>query len=363
MLLRPEELNCKVLPRCYNTPIMRAAVYYSNQDLRIEERPKPKIGAGELLIRVEASGICGSDVMEWYRKDKVPLVLGHEISGVVEEAGSGVKKYKKGDRVASAHHVPCGECHYCLAGHETVCDTLRKTNFDPGGFCEFLRLAPINVEKGVYLLPESVSFDEATFVEPLACVLRAQRLAGGVKDKCVLAIGSGIAGILHILLARNNGANVIAATDIVDYRLNLAKKFGADTAINAGEYQPEELRKLNQGRLADLVIVTVGSPAAISQALNSVERGGTVLFFAPTEKDAVVAVPFNQLFWRQEITLTSAYAGSPADYKEALDLLTSKNLDVSGMITHRLSLSEIGRGFRLVAEAKESLKVIIFPQK
>jgi len=301
--------------------------------------------------------------MEWYRRDKVPLVLGHEISGVVEEAGSGVIKYKKGDRVASAHHVPCGKCHYCLSGHETVCDTLRKTNFDPGGFCEFLRLVPINVEKGVYLLPESVSFDEATFVEPLACVLRAQRLAGGVKDKCVLAIGSGIAGILHILLARNNGAGLIAATDIVDYRLNFAKKSGADIAINAKEYQSQDLRKLNQRRLADLVIVTVGSPVAISQALNSVERGGTVLFFAPTEKDAAVTIPFNQLFWRQEITFTSAYAGSPADYKEALDLLTSKNLDVSGMITHRLSLSEIGGGFRLVALAQESLKVIIYPHK
>jgi len=342
---------------------MRAAVYYSNQDIRIEERPRPKIGAGELLIRVEASGICGSDVMEWYRKDKVPLVLGHEISGTVEEAASDIKIYKKGDRVAAAHHVPCGKCHYCLSGHETVCDTLRKTNFDPGGFCEFVRLAPINVEKGVYLLPESLSFDEATFVEPLACVLRGQRLAGGVKDKCVLAIGSGIAGILHILLARNNGANIIAATDIVEYRLNLAKKFGADARFNAKEYHPQALRKLNQGRLADLVIVTAGSPVAISQALSSVERGGTVLFFAPTEKDATVAVAFNQLFWRQEITLTSAYAGSPADYKEALDLLASENFDISGMITHRLSLSEIGRGFRLVAEAQESLKVIVEPQR
>ncbi len=362
LFLRPKELNCKVSPRCYNTPIMRAAVYYSNHDIKIEERPKPKIGAGELLIRVEASGICGSDVMEWYRRDKVPLILGHEIGGVVEEAGSNVKIYKKGDRVACAHHVPCGKCCYCLAGHETVCDTLRKTNFDPGGFCEFLRLAPINVEKGVYPLPDNISFEEATFVEPLACVLRAQRLAGGVKGKCVLVIGSGIAGILHILLARHNGADLIAATDIVDYRLSLAKKLGADTCFNAGQFQPEALRKLNQGRLADLVIVTAGAPLAIQQALNSVERGGTVLFFAPTEKDAAVTIPFNQLFWRQEITLTSAYAGSPDDCRQALDLIAANKLNLKEMITHRFSFSEIEMGFRLVAEARESLKVIIYPQ-
>jgi len=342
---------------------MRAAVYYSNRDVRIEERPRPKIGPGELLIRVEAAGICGSDVMEWYRKDKVPLILGHEISGVVEEVGAGVKNYQKGDRIACAHHVSCGKCHYCLAGHQTVCQTLRQTNFDPGGFCEFLRLAQINVEKGTYLLPKDVSFEEATFVEPLACVLRGQRLAGGVKDKFVLVIGSGIAGILHILLAQYSGASNIVATDIVEYRLKTAKKFGASLSVNAKEYSPEILGKLNQHRLADLVIVTSGATTAISQALASVERGGTVLFFAPTDKDSQIPVPFNQLFWRQEITLTSAYAGSPSDYKEALDLIASRKINISEMITHRLSLAEIGLGFKLVAEAKESLKVIIEPQR
>lgn len=342
---------------------MRLAMYYSNQDIRIEERPRPKIGPAELLIRVEAASICGSDVMEWYRKDKVPLVLGHEVAGVVEEAGKHVKAYKKGNRVVCAHHVPCGKCHYCLSGHETVCETLRQTNFDPGGFCEFLRLAPINAEKGVFLLPKNLSFEEATFVEPLACVLRGQRSVGGVKGKRVLVIGSGIAGILHILLARSNGADFIIATDIVTHRLRLAKKFGADISINAKEYSSQKLRRLNQERLADLVIVTAGSASAVSQALESVERGGTILFFAPLEKDIPVSIPFNRLFWRQEITLTGSYAGSPADYQAALDLIADKKINVAGMITHRLSLAETGLGFKLVAGAKESLKVIIYPQR
>jgi len=342
---------------------MRVAKYYKNTDLRIEEMPVPKIGPGEILVKVQASGICGSDVMEWYRIDRVPLVLGHEIAGTIEEVGAGVKGYKKGDRVVCSHHVPCEKCAYCLSGHESVCDTLRKTNFDPGGFAEYLRMPVINVEKGVFLLPDKLSFDEATFVEPLACIIRGQRQAGGVKGKRVLVIGSGIAGILHTHLAKFNGASFIAATDILEYRLQQAKKFGADSSINAKEYSFDLARKLNQGRLFDLVIVTAGAPSAIQQALESVERGGTILFFAPTEKDAKIPIPFNELFWRTEITLTSSYAGSPKDCREALDLISSGKLDVAGMITHRLSLSEIGLGFKLVCEAKESLKVIIYPQK
>jgi L-iditol 2-dehydrogenase len=342
---------------------MRVAMYYSNHDIRIEEMPKPKIGQGELLIRVEASGICGSDVMEWYRINRTPLVLGHEIAGTIEEVGEGVKIYKKGDRVACAHHVPCGRCHYCLAGHETVCDTLRKTNFDPGGFCEYLRLPKINVDYGVLPLPDSVSFEEATFIEPLACVIRGQRLAGMKPGISILVVGSGIAGLLHIHLARVRGASRIISTDILDYRLRLAKQFGADISINAQDYSAEMLRSLNQGRLVDLVIVSTGSPSAIQQALESVERGGTILFFAPTDKDRKIPLSFNELFWRTEISLTSSYAGSPSDYKEALGLIISRKLDVSGMITHRLSLSETGRGFKLVVEAQESIKVIIYPQK
>ena len=150
---------------------MRVAVYYKNNDVRLEERPRPKIGDGEILVRVEASGICGTDCLEWYRINRVPLILGHEIAGTIVEAGRGVKGYKPGDRISASHHVPCGECRFCLDGHETVCDTLRKTNFDPGGFAEFVRIPRINIEKnGVYAIPKNVSFDEATFIQQLARV-------------------------------------------------------------------------------------------------------------------------------------------------------------------------------------------------
>ena len=342
---------------------MRVAMWYSNRDVRLEEMPIPQIGPGELLVRVETCGICGSDVMEWYRLDRAPLVLGHEIGGQVVAVGEGVERYKVDDRVTAAHHVPCNTCPYCLSGHHTVCDTLRRTNFDPGGFAEYIRLPAINVDRGVFLLPGEVSYEEATFIEPLACVLRGQRLAKMQPGNSVLVIGSGIAGLLHVLLARTSGAGRVIATDINGYRLEAAQQFGADATIHAEEDLPTHLRQVNQGRLADLVIVCTGAVSAIVQALKSVERGGTILFFAPTNAGATIPISINELFWRNDITLTTSYAGSPADYQTALELIRAGTIPVRQMITHRLGLAETGLGFQLVAEAQNSIKVIIEPHR
>ncbi len=342
---------------------MRVAMYYTNGDVRLEEMTIPQIGPGEVLMRVEASGICGTDLLEWYRLYKAPLVLGHEVAGAIAAVGEGVEKYGEGDRICAAHHVPCNECHYCLNGHHTVCDTLRRTNFDPGGFAEYVRLPGINVDQGIFPLPAQISFGEATFVEPLACVLRGQRLANLQPGHSVLVIGSGVAGLLHIQLARALGASYIVATDIVDYRLEAARKFGADVAVQAKEYSPDYLRRAVSDRLADLVVICGGGTTAIAQALQSVERGGTILFFAPTEPGVSVPISVNDLFWRNEITLTSSYGGSPADYAAALELIKAGKIRVREMITHRLGLAETGRGFQLAARAKDSLKVIIEPQK
>ena len=341
---------------------MRVAMYYNNNDVRLEEMPTPKIGPGELLVKVHASGICGSDVMEWYRIDRAPLVLGHEIAGEVVAVGDGVEPFQEGNRVSAAHHVPCNTCHYCLSGHHTVCDTLRQTNFDPGGFAEYIRLPAINVEHGVFLLPDEVSYEEATFTEPLACVLRGQRMARLEPGQSVLVIGSGIAGLLHVQLARAMGASRVVATDIVDYRLEAARRFGADATIHAEEDVPARLRQENDGRLADLVVVCTGAMPAITQALESVERGGTVLFFAPTGPGVTIPISVNDLFFRNDITLTTSYAGSPADYAVALELIRARSVRVREMITHRLPLAETGLGFQLVAKAQDSIKVIIEPQ-
>lgn len=342
---------------------MRVAMYYSNKDVRLEEMPRPRIGPGELLVRVEAGGICGSDVMEWYRRHKVPLVLGHEIGGEIVEAGDGVEKYKVGDRISASHHVPCNACHYCQNGHETVCETLRKTNFDPGGFAEYFRLPAINVDRGVYLLPDEVSFEEATFIEPVACVMRGQRLAGLVPGQTVLVIGSGISGLLHVHVADALGATRVIATDINEDRLHAALRFGADETIHAREDVPARVREINNGLLADLVILCTGAVPAIHQALQSVERGGCVLFFAPTDQGVIIPLSINDLFWRNEITLTTSYAGNFADHVKALEMIRSGKLQVAEMITHRLSLAEAGLGFQLVTNARDSIKVIIEPQR
>ncbi|HXV83245.1 MAG TPA: zinc-dependent dehydrogenase [Candidatus Binatia bacterium] len=339
---------------------MRVAMYYNNRDVRLEEVPVPRVSSGELLVRVRASGICGSDLMEWYRVKKAPLVLGHEIAGEIVEVGEGVKDFRPGDRVFASHHVPCGKCRYCLAGHQSVCDLLRTTHFDPGGFAEYVRVPRINVERGTFRLPAEINFDEGSFIEPLACVARAQRFARLTAGQTVLVIGSGISGLLHIQLARARGAARILATDISDFRRQAALQFGADAAIHGTEDVAARLRDLNDGRLADLVIVCTGAMPAIQQAVKSIDRGGTLLFFAPTPAGVEVPIPLFD-FWRDEITIVTSYAGSGQDLVESMELIRSRQVRVADMITHRLPLADACQGFQLTASGQNSIKVIIDP--
>jgi L-iditol 2-dehydrogenase len=339
---------------------MRVAMYYNNRDVRLEELPVPEIGPGELLIRTRASGICGSDLMEWYRIKKAPLVLGHEITGEVARVGDGVEDFKVGDRVFSSHHVPCGQCRYCLAGHQSVCELLRTTHFDPGGFAEYIRVPKINVELGTFKIPDSVTFDEGSFIEPLACVVRAQRFARVGAGQTVLVIGSGISGLLHIQLARARGAAKIIATDVSDYRLKAARQFGADAAIHGEEDVPARLRDLNGGRPADAVIVCTGAMPAIRQATRAVDRGGVLLFFAPTAAGVDVPIPLFD-YWRDEISVITSYAGSGDDLKESLVLIRDRQVRVADMVTHRLPLAQAELGFQITAGGQDSIKVIIDP--
>ncbi len=339
---------------------MRVAKYYRNNDVRLEEMPKPRIGKGEILVKSLACGICGSDVLEWYRLKKAPLVLGHEMTGEIVEVGEGVDRFRKGDRVFVSHHVPCNTCHLCLSGHHTACETLHTMNFDPGGFAEYIRIPPINVDRGVFLLPDSVSYDDATFVEPLACVLRGQRKMDIDPGSSVLVLGSGISGALHIVMARLFGAGRIMATDVHPFRLNLAKELGAETAIPADENVAERVRQANGGRLADRVILCTGAPAAVDQALGGVERGGQVLFFAVPTGD--ITIPIQEL-WRNDVTLTMSYAGDPTDLAQAVELIRAGRIPTEKMTTHRFPLAETQEAFRLVAEAGDSLKVIIHPNE
>ncbi|HUW62720.1 MAG TPA: zinc-dependent dehydrogenase [Candidatus Bathyarchaeia archaeon] len=340
---------------------MRVAMYYRNSDVRLEEMPVPKTGPDELLVKIISSGICGSDVLEWYRIKKAPIVLGHEIAGDIAEVGDRVTRFRPGQRVFVSHHVPCNTCWYCLNGNHTVCQMLHTTNFDPGGFAEYVRVPAINVDRGTFVLPESVSYEDGAFVEPLACVIRGQRVANFKPGQTVVVMGSGISGLLHIMLAHAMGAGRIIATDISPYRLAKAAEFGAGCAIDARDDVPARVREANRGRPADLVIVCTGALTAFQQALKSVDRAGTVLCFATTDPGVELSVPLNE-FWRNGITVLPSYANSPYDAQVAIELLAAGRLPVNKMITHRLPLAETQKGFQLVAGAGDSLKVIIEPQ-
>jgi L-iditol 2-dehydrogenase len=339
-----------------------AAVYYNNRDVRIQEMPIPQIGEDEVLLKVMACGICGSDVTEWYRVPKAPKVLGHEATGVVTEAGKNVTQCRVGDRVFVSHHVPCNKCRYCLRGHHTACETLHTTNYYPGGFAQYVRVPKINVEQGVYKLPDDMSFEEGAFIEPLACVIRGQRLAALQKEDTLLIIGGGISGILHAQLAKAKGVRNIIVAGVNQYRLKLVEKFGDFGTIDARLDVPKELKKINGGRLADQVVVCKGAASAALTALECVDKGGTILFFAVPDPTVRIPVPMTE-FWRNEITLKTSYGAAPQDLEESLTVLAQKKLNVVDMITHRLPLTEAQEGFRLMAEAGQSLKVILKPNE
>lgn len=339
---------------------MRVAMYYHNHDVRVEEYPRPEIGPDEILVKVMASGICGTDVLEWYRLKQAPRVLGHEIAAEVVETGPNVSKYKPGDRVFVSHHVPCNTCHYCMRGHHTVCETLHSTNFDPGGLAEYVRVPPINVDRGTFVLDPRMSWEDGVFIEPMACVVRGQRLAKLSQEQTVLVLGSGFSGLLHLALARASGITRIITTDVNDYRLDMARRLGATLAVDAKDDVPARVREINDGRLADMVIVCTGAESAFHQALESVDRGGTVLCFATTEPGVDLPVPINR-FWRNGITLMPSYACAALDIQVAMDLIAGGRIPVNELTTHVLPMEEVGEGFRLVAEAGDSMKVIIKP--
>ncbi|MGH7539244.1 MAG: alcohol dehydrogenase catalytic domain-containing protein [Gemmatimonadales bacterium] len=340
----------------------RVAVYHSNRDLRIESRPLPAIGPGELLLEVGASGICGSDIMEWYRQPKAPAVLGHEVAGRVVAVGAGVARFETGDRVIATHHVPCLACRYCRSGRETACELLHRTGFDPGGFAAFLRIPAANVEKGgVLLLPDHIDDAAASMVEPLGCVLRGQRRASVGPGDTVLIIGAGVSGCLHLLAARANGASRVLAADPLPERRRFALRLGADLVFDPDTPLGEAVRAA-LGHGADRVIVCAGAGEAALQALTTVDRGGTVLYFAPLRPGEPLPLPFNEVFWRHEATLASSYGAAPADLAAALALMAEGRADVGPLVTHRLPLADIQRGFALMLDARHSLKIIIDPR-
>jgi len=338
---------------------MKVSLWYNNKDIRIQDAPMPEPAAGEVLLKVMACGICGSDLVEWYRLPRAPLVQGHEVGARVEKVGPGVLHFKSGDRVMAVPKVPCLKCSYCQDGHFPQCTEVKERL--GGGFAQFVLVPKFIVENGLYPLPAGISYEQATFIEPLACVVRAARSGGVTEKKTVLVLGSGVSGLLHVRLAKLRNC-VVAATDVNPLKLELAAKAGAQILIPAGDdVQSVPARRIREtGRKADVVLLCTGAPAAVEQAWQSVDKGGSIVFFAVPDPGKQVVIPIND-FWTKEVRIMTSYYCGPPDIREAIDLLASGKIEVDSLVTHRLPLERIAAGFALMLEGKDAVKVIIEP--
>ena len=338
---------------------MKAAVYHSQNDIRIEQIPTPQIGEDEILVNMKACGICGSDLMDWYLKSRAPLVLGHEPAGVIAKKGRKVKDFNVGDRVFVHHHVACLTCHYCSHGDYTLCEQFHKTNIIPGGLAEYFKVSAPNLQIDTLKIPETVSFEEATFIEPIGCCIRALKKCGIQTGDSVAIIGVGAIGIIHVTLSKIFGAEKTFVSDLIDYRLNVAKQFGADVAINPAKEDLAAVAKAEtDGRGVDIAVITAPSLEAYKTGLAICRKGGKLCIFAPIEPSKYLQISPKELFF-SEIQIIPSYSTSHLETRTALKLVKSGRINVEKLITHRFRLVDAAKAFKTASESKQSLKVMV----
>ena len=342
---------------------MKVAVYYGPNDIRIEERPIPEIGPDEILVEMRACGLCGSDLMDWYLESRAPLVLGHEPAGIIVEAGDEVETFRKGEKVFAHHHVACLTCHYCIHNDYTMCEQFTKTHIIPGGFAEYFKVPAPNLKIDTFKIPDEISFEEATLIEPVACCIRALRKCKIEPGDSVAIIGAGPSGIIHTILAKHFGASQVFISDLVDYRLKAAENAGASVTVNpAREDFAKRVRAETNGRGADLVIVTAPSVKAYMEALRVCRKGGAICVFAPTSPNDKIEVSPNRLFFN-EIKIIPSYSTSLVETRMAMQLIFKGIIDAKKLITHRFPLERIAEAFKTAKESKECLKIVILNTK
>ncbi len=338
---------------------MKVARLYSFDDIRIEEIPVPEPGPGDALIKTRACGICSGDVMPWYIGKKAPLVLGHEPSGEITAAGSDVRSFIKGDRVFTHHHAPCFSCRYCRRGDYVQCAVWRSSRIIPGGVSEYILVPSVNLKSDTFVLPESLSFEDGTLVEPTACAVKALRRAKIRQGDKVLVMGLGVMGMINLLLAREYGADMVIGADMIRFRLDKALEFGADEVIDvAGCDLREELMKITDGDMAELVIVGPNSAGAMKQGLSCVRPGGQALFFTPARPGESLMLDPNYLYFN-DINIITSYSCGPDDTKEACKLIEKGVITAGKLVTHRFRIEDTCEAFKLTANAKNSLKALI----
>jgi len=339
---------------------MRVARIYDYGDIRIEDAPVPQLAPGDALLRMAVCGMCTSDTLAWYIRQKAPIVFGHEPVGTLHETGPAVEGFAPGDRVFVHHHAPCMVCRLCLRGHFSMCPAWKASSLDPGGLAEYVRIPAHNLGKDTLHLPDNVSFEDASLVEPVACAVQGlKRRARMRHGDSVLVIGLGSMGQILARVARHYGAGRVIVADRVPYRLRKALDLGADVAIDVSrEDLAERVADATDGTLADLVVVGPGTVAAIESGLSAVGVGGTALLFTPTPPEESVDISPHALYFR-DTTVVTSYSCGPPDTREALDIIALGAVTAEQVVTHRYPLAETAAAFATVADAGESLKTLV----
>ncbi|WP_158780639.1 zinc-dependent dehydrogenase [Pantoea sp. BAV 3049] len=340
---------------------MKASVYYAKGDIRYEEVALPDIGEGDLLIKMKACGLCGTDIHKAQHQTVTgPVVLGHEVAGEVVKAGHNVQGFKPGDRIITAIHVPCFTCHYCDRGHFTLCDQFKKTHIEPGGFAEYIRLPELHVKHLTHRISEKLSWEKASLIEPVGCCLHGLKSANIHPQDTVLVMGGGTIGLLSAQLARLKGAAKVIVTDISPFKLASSKKLGVDHAINsAQEDVVARVAEITQGLGVDVVVIAAGISSLLTEAVSLLRRGGRVIVFSPFDHNSEIKVDASR-FFKDEISIVGTYSLSPYEMKEALDIIENNKINVDDIITHRWPLSGLAEAIGFAANpANEVIKVIM----
>jgi len=340
---------------------MLACFLEAPKKVAVKDVPIPKLEAGDILVRMKASGICGTDLEKIEGQLGPGGILGHEVSGTVEKVADNVTEHKPGERVVAHHHVPCYQCAYCSNGNYTLCNEFKRTNIDPCGFAEYFRVPQYNVSRGAVIpLPPELSFEEGAMIEPASCCIRAIRRANIKQGDNILVVGLGPTGLTQIQLLRHATTAKIIGSDIVEARLRLGKKLGADETINALEQDVQaHIGNITKDGV-DLAIVSTGNEKALSQAFGSVRKGGRILLFGAPSHGASYQLNVSELFSRQ-ITLLSSYSCVEAEMEEAIRLVSEKRLDLKSLITDRFKIRDAKKAMEFAKTSKTAIKTIILP--
>jgi len=355
----------------FSTPAsMRAAVYQGNSVVAVDTVPVPAIGPGELLIKVESCGICHTDLKKvQYNLLAAPRIYGHETAGVVAAVGNGVSRFQPGDRVIAFHHIPCGNCFYCLRRLYAQCAVYKKVGitagYEPagGGFAQYIRVMDWIVERGVEKIPDGVSFDQACFVEPVNTCLKAVEMAAPKPDDLVLVLGQGPIGLIFTMLAKRCGATILT-TDGIETRRQLSRRFGARESFDPKEVDlTREAAALTEGRGADVVFVAASAPGIVEQAVRATRPGSRILLFAQTSHKERIEISGADICMGERI-LFGAYSADVDLQAESARLVFSGDLPVEELVSHRVPLDEIRTGFDMALHPdSKSLKIIVHPQR